>query len=291
MRHQARTMVGDGESPLGRHGLAERVLDLLAAERSFHGHGSAAVIDHKLGKAEGYVGRLLRRDVGLQIDVLGQLLDVMEVDPADFFTRAVGTRLVPARVLRRVERKNPMGEGRPLLDRAELTQLERWVAGLPPIFGEGGAVKTETKGQGQGQGQGDDTEWLRLEERLFSEPEAGALEIRRLFVKRWEAACLQGTVSADERAELGRLLGLLGSAERLRQSLHESAICLRLALELLAGAGRDDVPMAEILLLSLDEPVAALPGGGDRPPQPGPRRADRRAGPGAAAPDPAHGRA
>ena len=52
------------------------------------------------------------------------------------------------------------------------------------------------------------------------------------------------------------------------QSLHESAICLRLALELLAGAGRDDVPVAEILLrgvsllmqqgeLELDYPAVA----------------------------------
>lgn len=241
--------------------LAERILHQLAIERSLHGHGSAVVIDHRMGKSAGYVRRLLKGEIGLQVDVLGRLLDVLEVDAADFFTHAVGTQLVPTRVLRRIERRHAPGLGSPLLDRVTLGRIERWVAGRPTIASAAAPAGTPRLGADPGAGE----ELARWEAQLFSTPEDGARQIARQFVKLWEAACKDSTVSANGCRELARWLGLVGSAERLGGSFHGAARCLRLALGLLAGCDAAGDPAAEAetldrsagLLAAVGEPEVA----------------------------------
>ena len=244
----------DETGELGQPSFLTRVLHLLAEERRFHGHGKAVKIDRRVGRRGGYVGRVLRGEVGLQVEMLGNILDALEIDAADFLTRVVGTRLEPARVLRRLERKNPRGQGRAPLDCGMLTRLERWVGALAPASSAPSSASSSAASEGEaidakGPGTGSAEELARLAERLFSEPEATADEIRRRFVNRWEVLCHRDTITADERVDLARWLGLLGSVERIGQSFHEAALCLRLALELLGGVERAGQARGEAELL------------------------------------------
>lgn len=234
-----------GKNKMAEESLNGRILSLLAAERSLYGHGSAAVIDHRLGKSKGYVRRLLRGEIGLQVEMLDRLLEVLEVDPVDFLTRAVGTRLVPTRLLRRLERQHAAGRGRPLLDRVMLTRLERWVAQLPPTPPDHELSTPRPRRPTTAAAH----ELARLEERLFCEPESGAEAIGRRFVECWMVVHRQARVPAGDRLLLARWLGLVGSAQRLREDFHGAAVCLRLALDLLTAPPTTGSPAAKVEVL------------------------------------------
>ena len=228
--------------------LNRRILTLLAEERSLHGHGSAALIDHRLGKSEGYVGRLLRGEIGLQVEMLGLALEALDVDPAEFFTRAVGARLVPVRVLRRLERlclDRDGGRGA-FLDPSLLRRIERVAEELPDVAEAGGKGVGRHRVSQEAETELDQT-LARLDEICFSEPAAAVsrgLEQLERRLRRIE----EGTLGrcSRERVQLARFLGVVASIERLESRYRSSAGGLRRALELLAGTGYG-VTEAEIL--------------------------------------------
>lgn len=237
------------------HVLSQRILTLLAEERSLHGHGNAALIDHRLGKSQGYVRRLLRGEIGLQVDMLVRALDVLDVDPADFFTRAVGTGLVPLRVLRRLERlclDYDLGRGA-LLDRPLLRRLERVATEPTASTAADAEVVTEAEegntpaGSRPPAGGSTDESLRRLDELCFSEPSAAAsraLEQVERRLRRLETK--GGAAPAGERIGLARSLGVVASIERLESRFRAAASGLRIALDLLAGTG-SGLGEAEIL--------------------------------------------
>ncbi len=81
-----------------------RVLERLAQERALHRHGSAAEIDQRIGRSEGYLGRVLRGEIGLQTEMLFRILDVLNIDPSGFFSAVVGLRIRPELALDRLDR-------------------------------------------------------------------------------------------------------------------------------------------------------------------------------------------
>lgn len=95
--------------------MTQRVLQELAAERASHGHGEATRLDRRMNKARGYLGRIIRGDLGLHVETLFEALEVLDVDPADFFGRVTGVRVSPERLLRRLERHAP-SDGSSVLD-------------------------------------------------------------------------------------------------------------------------------------------------------------------------------
>lgn len=98
----------------------ERVLEVLAEERASHGHGAAAEIDQKLGRAEGYLGRVLRGEVRLPVEMLFRILTVLGSDPAEFFSRVCGPRQVNAPwLLARLECQGRQRKIDPLLQKVE----------------------------------------------------------------------------------------------------------------------------------------------------------------------------
>lgn len=84
--------------------LNRRMLDLLAQERALHGHGSAAEIDQSLGRSEGYLGRVIRGEIGLQTEMLFRILETLGIDASAFFKGVVGLRARPEKSLARLAR-------------------------------------------------------------------------------------------------------------------------------------------------------------------------------------------
>ena len=210
------------QAPVFHH----RVLRLLSEERATHGHGTAAVIDRRLGKSEGYLGRLLRGEIGLQVEMLGRVLEVLEVDPADFFARVVGTRIGPLPLVRRLERRlsnstfaGPSPLDRGLVRRIELLRSKRsFETSQPPE--EGADPGT-------------------LDVLCFSDPSAAAIVARRAL-GRW--ASRGETISSEALppdggygavSSMAGLLGVLASVDRIEARFRSAAAALRLGFELL----------------------------------------------------------
>ena len=196
------------DSPQAR---SKRLLRALAEERSSHGHGAAAAIDERLGRSQGYMGRVLRGEIGLQVEMLFQVLDVLDTDPADFFNRAVGTRMVPERILARIERSNPEFPSA-LLDRAEALCGQR--------FTFSGSQRYSAE-----YGRDTQDDFLR-----FSDPRRAmqqAVQALTHSLERFEHEPGLETVQG-----LCRALGVHGSADRVRSRFAPAARALRIALTL-----------------------------------------------------------
>ena len=191
-----------------------KLLRVLAEERASHGHGAAATIDRKLHRSEGYLGRVLRGEIGLQVEMLFQTLDILDVDAEDFFARAIGTQVEAERLLARMTRQSPAVED-PLLIRAE--------ANLHPQSWKTQGSSAEEFGQLR--------EHLEsIDDLRFSDPEEASFAIREAL-----EACLdriEAEASAEHAELLCQALGVMGSIARVRGDFYVSARTLHLALVL-----------------------------------------------------------
>ena len=171
----------------------------------------AAEIDQRLGRAEGYLGRVLRGEVRLSVEMLFSILEVLGSDPADFFARVAGARQVdPEPLLLRIER-----QGSPATD----LLLERVEALLGETF----------------EGLENDTaelkEWLtEIDDLRLVDPKQAAKQARE---------CLYDVLALCESAPtlphakiLCNALGVSASIERVRAHYPPAALRLRLALRL-----------------------------------------------------------
>lgn len=196
---------------------SQKVLQELAKERAAQGWGSAAGIDQRMGKSEGYLGRVLRGEVGLQIDTLFEALEVLGADPADFFGRAVGTRVRPDRLLRRLEGQD-RGPVHPALER-----LERLMAGeeaaTPPAVSdpalEIGALRDRLD---------------KLDAARFSDPDEALQSAAAELANALRLA--ETTPGRQTMAVLCQALGASGSVYRVQARFGPAARCLRCALRL-----------------------------------------------------------
>lgn len=199
--------------------LTKQVLQELAEERASHGHGSAAGIDERMGKCEGYLGRVLRGEVKLQVQMLFEALEALDADAIDFFARALGVQVRPEHLLRRLER-GAASEGATILDRIELAvageQVEVWVPAEEP-----GAHPGELPGL-----------LARLDELRFSEP-GEALPLAERAVA-GAARRIAAFPDLESRRLLARALGMLAAVYRIQARFALAARCLRLALTLSA---------------------------------------------------------
>ncbi len=211
--------------------MTQKVLRELAAERASHGHGEASLIDRRMNKAKGYLGRIIRGDLGLTVETLFEALEVLEVDPADFFGRVTGARVCPDRLLRRLERRAANG-GPSVLDRFEIMVAEDSIevsAGFddpPPIDDLAGHLDG-------------------LDEELFSYPKKA--------LKSAEAAVLAsvhrlGVESGRENLEfVCRALGALAATYRVQARFGPAARSLRIGFRL-CEAGELRKTRAELML-------------------------------------------
>ena len=197
--------------------LTRRVLQELAAERAVYGYGSIAAIDRRMGKGSGYLGRVLRGEVGLQVETLFQALEALDADLVTFFGRVVGAEVSPERLLRRLERQ---GGGRDVP--AVLDRCERLLAG--------GTADPGTPVPAAGEIT---AELARLDEERFSDPVETAKAEAAV-----EAAARRAARRRDPESLklLARALGVLAPFYRLRARFAAAARCLRLALRLSAPA-------------------------------------------------------
>jgi tetratricopeptide (TPR) repeat protein len=192
----------------------QRLLQVLAEERASHGHGAAADIDQQLQRSEGYLGRVLRGEVGLQVEMLFNILQVLGSDPADFFARVAGSPEVdPKKLLARLMRQNAPAEN-PLLERVESLM----------------SVRLEDHEAG------DDLTNLqrrlsRIDDDLrFSDPSEATKQAKKLMK---EALALTESSPTLPRIEiLCDALGVSASIDRVRARFTSAAHALHLALRL-----------------------------------------------------------
>lgn len=194
----------------------QRLLRALAEERASHGHGSAAEIDQKIGKSEGYVGRILRGEIGLQVEMLFKILDALDADPTDFFARCVETKIDTELVLLKIERQR-VGRGQSSwIDRAASVLT---LASRPHLLTMGKATSEEAA-------LADD---LRdLEELRFSYPGEAAESFPRTLDRTIDLASRNKSRSSLE--VLGTAVGIGASIDRMDAHFAQSARALRLAL-------------------------------------------------------------
>ena len=206
--------------------LNRRVLKVLAQERALHGHGSAAEIDQRIGRSEGYLGRVLRGEIGLQTEMLFRIFDVLEVDPAAFFATVVGLRIRPEMYLDRmartlVERTEPpfiplAEDFRPRLDKL----LARKRRDIPS--GDAPAIP-----------------WLEalgeIDERRFSDPTSTRQAMSDVLTSALED--VEGSVhDRTLRQALARGLGIASSIERIEGRALHAVGYLQAAFALLEGS-------------------------------------------------------
>ena len=194
------------------------VLQALAEERASHGHGSAAEIDQKLGKSEGYVGRVLRGEIGLQVEMLFKILDALDADPADFFARCVETRINPEQVLLKIERQK-VGRNQPW-----------WVGRTRKALDLANRPHLLTMGEPTTADKDLENELIDLEELRFSYPNKASEAFVPLLDRVIEQAMTNKSRSALE--VLGTAIGVGASMERMNASFPQSARALRMALAL-----------------------------------------------------------
>lgn len=204
--------------------LTQQILSVLSEERAAFGYGFAAEIDQRLGKAEGYLGRVFRGEVGLQVETLFRSLEALEVEPADFFVRAVGARLHPENLLQRLIRgcKEP---GLPTL-----VQIERMIEEEESGSAAEGDVEPEAE---EMRTSGHLYERLRsLDELRFSDPDVVLEPTERLLEGAFEN--VQELQSRSAFHLLCRVLGTLASLYRVQARFGIAARCLSCALRLSA---------------------------------------------------------
>lgn len=201
--------------------MTRRVLRELAAERASHGHGEAASIDRRMNKARGYLSRILRGDLSLQVETLFEALEVLEVDAADFFGRVTGTRVSADRLLRRLERR-AASDGPSLLDRFEITVASDRIEVMHGFDGRPEALNL--------------SESLRdLDEELFSYPDRALRSAEDVL-----RAALHGLEDdpVTENVDLFcRALGALAAAYRVHARFGSAARCLRIGFRLCEAQG------------------------------------------------------
>lgn len=203
--------------------LNRRLIRLLAHERALHGHGSAAAIDQRIGKSEGYLGRVLRGEIGLQSEMMFRVMDVLEIDPAAFFATLTGLKRDPDRCLDHLAR-GLMGKNEtPFIPFPEDFQRQLDVVLAEPM------VKS-TKGHPAV----DPSIWAErlrdLDAQRFVDPEAA-----RDRMVQWLPEILQAvTQEADSNLAnvLTRALGIAASIERVAGRPRHAVRYLRAALSL-----------------------------------------------------------
>lgn len=205
--------------------LKQCILDLLAAERSAHGHGSAAEIDQKLGKSEGYLGRVLRGEIGLQLDTLGQVLDVLGVEPAEFFGRALGAATFsPQRMICR-SRGALVG---PPLSAATEEMLKR----VRVLIQNSAIGQSNVPDETRGHGELDEfhRQLERLDEIQFSDPAAAMAQDRTILPAIIDRA--ERLPDSDSHRLLARALGISSSIDRRAAHFRSAVAKLDLAFSL-----------------------------------------------------------
>ena len=209
--------------------MTRRILQTLAAERATHGHGAAAEIDYRLGKSKGYLGRVFRQEVGLQVETLFRTLDALEADPVDFFARVLGTRRNPERLLSRLERQ--LGADGPTFLHSVARRLSPHLRPTPQTQNSQTSANQVHNFQAHSNALEDlRRDLARWDERRFSAP-TECLEPAESLLHR-AAAAYFGSHGPAAAKHLAYALGILGSLLRLRADFGASARCLRLALEL-----------------------------------------------------------
>lgn len=192
------------------------LLQALAEERASHGHGSAAEIDQKLGKSEGYVGRVLRGEIGLQVEMLFKILDALDADPADFFARCVETRINPEQVLLKIERQR-VGRNQPWWIGRTMKALD--LATRPHLLTMGNPTDSDKELE---------SELADLEELRFSYPNKASEAFVPILDRAVDRAMTNKSRPSIE--VLGTAIGIGASIERMNASFPQSAHALRLAL-------------------------------------------------------------
>lgn len=220
--------------------LNRRVLQLLAQERALHGHGSAAEIDQRLGRSEGYLGRVLRGEIGLQTEMLFRILDALGIDASAFFTGVVGLRMRPEGCLDRLARRLAERSEIPFvpIPEAFLDHLGERVARWPLDAPAGPRKMAEENLE----------PWLaRLEEidrRRFFDPESVRQPMVDLLPEALERAEVNRS-SLVHHLALARALGVAASIERVEGRPRHAVDYLRAAFVLVAD--RDPRLYAELL--------------------------------------------
>ncbi len=225
-------------SDLSAEVLNRRLLDLLIEERALHGHGSAAEIDAKVGRTEGYLGRVLRGEIGLQTEMLFRVLNVLEVDPSAFFAAVVGLRFDPRICLHRLRRSLANVAESPSIALADnlWQRLQQLAKQQPHPSGETSPEEP----------------WLddlsTVDEQRFSDPATASqpmVALLRRALRQAEAAPQVATA----RHALARALGVAASIERLHAVPRRAARLLDAAFALLedTAAGTTSLLYAELL--------------------------------------------
>lgn len=199
-----------------------RVLELLAQERALHGHGSAAEIDQRIGRSEGYLGRVLRGEIGLQTEMLFRILEVLEIDPPGFFSAVVGSKI------------SPQGS----LDRLARLLMERVESPFLPVAEDFRPRLDALVAKGRKVGLDDDEplpswidELMKIDERRFSDPVSTRQEMTHLLGLALEGAEAPDATGAAHTA-LVRALGIASSIERVEGRARHAVEYLKTAFAL-----------------------------------------------------------
>ena len=216
--------------------LNRRLIRLLAHERALHGHGSAAAIDQQIGKSEGYLGRVLRGEIGLQTEMMFRVMDALEIDPTAFFATLTGLKRDPERCLDRLARGLADKSETPFIRVPETFQrhLDGVLNGQPELPAEAAPSL-------------DPSIWSErlqdLDAQRFVDPEAA-----RDRLAQWLPEILRSNGhAADEhqRAVLVRALGIAASVERVAGRARYAVRYLRAALSM--ESSRSSPQFAELL--------------------------------------------
>ena len=220
----------------------QRLLDALMVERSLFGHGTAAEIDQQLGRSEGYLGRVLRGEIGLQVDMLFRIFEVLEVDPYAFFATVVGIGIDPASRLRRLRRQLVPFKEEPALLLADdvwkrLRRLQRQKKSPPskPAPASSAAASSAVASNKAASTEDAIPTWLdeliALDELRFSDP-ATACEATAALLHRAVQHVETHPRGPAPRLALVRGLAIAASVERSRDAPRRAARLLLAALGL-----------------------------------------------------------
>ena len=210
----------------------QRLLEMLARERALSTHDSVVEIDVQVGRSSGYLGRVLRGEIGLQVDMLFRVLEALEVDPSSFFASLVGFRIEPKTSAQRLMRLLEGASEKPAvpLGDAARQHLERLVD-LPPLSETSRAPEADDAPQ---------PTWLDasidLDERRFSDPAATPKALAVLLERALSDATTHSATTRDAerqpstRRALAHGLGVAASVERTHGAPRAAARYLHLAL-------------------------------------------------------------
>lgn len=222
----------------------QRTLHKLIEERALHGHRSAAKIDLQLGRSEGYLGRVLRGEIGLQAEMLFRILYTLQVDPVAFFASVLGLHVDPRSCLQRLRRGLAETREKPTiaLPRDLWRRLQRLSPGRRSKPSSGDASSDDTSSDdtspdatSSGDTSSDPTLSDRLldaDERRFHDPRAAARSLADLLPRVLrQAEARPGDVMT--RQLLARGLAVAASTERRHAAPRRAARLLDAALALM----------------------------------------------------------